>query len=171
MSLLRCEIRRARITDREGADRSIDRWLAGPGNSRRILHGDHCGSLLVPGNGVGAISGTMTAQACHAFSARYLAECSWRPGSIKGLRPFGPHALRDLIATHLIRTVGIEAAARALFDTPETLRKHYARFLSIEMSRKTNEDIRNTTSRRSLQQSPQGRAFPEKSGANAPDHY
>jgi len=53
-------------------------------------------------------------------------------GAIEGLRPHGPHSMRHVIATHLVKTVGIDAAAGALFDTADTIDKHYGHYLPGE---------------------------------------
>lgn len=44
--------------------------------------------------------------------------------------PFGPHAFRDIVATHVIKTTGsIALAANILLDSEDVVREHYARFL------------------------------------------
>lgn len=52
---------------------------------------------------------------------------------MEGLQPHGPHALRDIIATHYIKKTGSFAfAALAIDDTEQTVKNHYARFLPID---------------------------------------
>jgi len=58
----------------------------------------------------------------------------WNPytkrGAIAGLLPHGPHCVRDVLATHVLKQTGsYEQASYAIQDTPETVAKHYARFL------------------------------------------
>ena len=58
----------------------------------------------------------------------------WNPytgrGAIKGLLPHGPHNVRDVLATHILKHTGsYEQASYAIQDTPETVAKHYGRFL------------------------------------------
>lgn len=58
----------------------------------------------------------------------------WNPytgrGAIKGLLPHGPHNVRDVLATHILKQTGsFEQASYAIQDTPETVAKHYGRFL------------------------------------------
>lgn len=58
----------------------------------------------------------------------------WNPyterGAIKGLLPHGPHNVRDVLATHILKQTGsYEQASYAIQDTPETVQKHYGRFL------------------------------------------
>lgn len=47
-------------------------------------------------------------------------------GAIEGLLPHGPHAIRDVIATHIIKqTSSYELAAYALHCTPQVIEGHY----------------------------------------------
>ena len=51
-------------------------------------------------------------------------------GAIKGLLPHGPHNVRDVLATHILKQTGsYEQASYAIQDTPEMVSKHYGRFL------------------------------------------
>jgi hypothetical protein len=51
-------------------------------------------------------------------------------GAIKGLLPHGPHNVRDVLATHVLKQTGsYEQASYAIQDTPDTVAKHYGRFL------------------------------------------
>jgi hypothetical protein len=51
-------------------------------------------------------------------------------GAIKGLLPHGPHNVRDVLATHILKKTGsYEQASYAIQDTPETVAQHYGRFL------------------------------------------
>lgn len=51
-------------------------------------------------------------------------------GAIKGLLPHGPHNVRDVIATHILKRTGsYEQASYAIQDTPDMVAKHYGRFL------------------------------------------
>lgn len=53
-----------------------------------------------------------------------------RRGAIKGLLPHGPHNVRDVLATHILKRTGsYEQASYAIQDTPEMAAKHYGRFL------------------------------------------
>lgn len=47
-----------------------------------------------------------------------------------GLLPHGPHNIRDVLATHILKQTGsFEQASYAIQDTPEMVKKHYGRFL------------------------------------------
>lgn len=51
-------------------------------------------------------------------------------GAIKGLLPHGPHNVRDVLATHILKKTGsYEQASYAIQDTPDMVAKHYGRFL------------------------------------------
>jgi hypothetical protein len=51
-------------------------------------------------------------------------------GAIKGLLPHGPHNVRDILATHILKQTGsYEQASCAIQDTPEMIQQHYGRFL------------------------------------------
>jgi len=56
-------------------------------------------------------------------------------GAIEGLLPHGPHCIRDVLATHILRQTGsYELAGFAIQDTPASVMEHYARFLPTEKS-------------------------------------
>jgi hypothetical protein len=47
-----------------------------------------------------------------------------------GLLPHGPHNLRDILATHILKQTGsYEQASYAIQDTPDVVQEHYGRFL------------------------------------------
>jgi hypothetical protein len=51
-------------------------------------------------------------------------------GAIAGLLPHGPHNVRDVLATHVLKQTGsYEQASYAIQDTPSTIAEHYGRFL------------------------------------------
>lgn len=51
-------------------------------------------------------------------------------GVIEGLLPHGPHNVRDVLATHILKQTGsYEQASYAIQDTPDTVAAHYGRFL------------------------------------------
>jgi len=51
-------------------------------------------------------------------------------GAIVGLLPHGPHNIRDVLATHILKLTGsYEQASYAIQDTPDMVAKHYGRFL------------------------------------------
>lgn len=43
-------------------------------------------------------------------------------GAIKGLLPHGPHNLRDILATHILKQTGSYEQAYAIQDTPDVVR-------------------------------------------------
>lgn len=51
-------------------------------------------------------------------------------GAIKGLLPHGPHNVRDVLATHILKQTGsYEQASYAIQDTADMVQQHYGRFL------------------------------------------
>ena len=51
-------------------------------------------------------------------------------GAIEGLLPHGPHNVRDVLATHVLKQTGsYEQASYAIQDTPDTIAEHYGCFL------------------------------------------
>ncbi|GES53252.1 hypothetical protein Rhsp01_58680 [Rhizobium sp. NBRC 114257] len=51
-------------------------------------------------------------------------------GAIKGLLPHGPHNVRDVLATHILKLTGsYEQASYAIQDTPDMIQQHYGCFL------------------------------------------
>lgn len=58
-----------------------------------------------------------------------------RRGAIEGLLPHGPHNVRDVLATHVLKQTGsYQQASYAIQDTPEMVAKHYGRFLPEDKS-------------------------------------
>ena len=56
-------------------------------------------------------------------------------GAIEGLLPHGPHNVRDVLATHVLKQTGsYQQASYAIQDTPEMVAKHYGRFLPEDKS-------------------------------------
>jgi hypothetical protein len=66
-------------------------------------------------------------------------------GAIAGLLPHGPHAVRDVLATHLIKQTGsYDLAAFAIQDTTRTVKLFYARFLpeeKVKLAAKVLNDV------------------------------
>lgn len=122
---------------------ALRQWSYGPGNTRDLLCHDPENPYLFPGEGSGPLNSASVHRICMAFSTLYLVALPWRPGGVPGVFPFGTHAMRDLAATHVIKiTNSVEDAAAAIFDTAETIRKHYARFTSAEKSKRSERLIR-----------------------------
>ncbi len=56
-------------------------------------------------------------------------------GAIRGLLPHGPHNVRDVLATHILKKTGsFEQASYAIQDTPAMVAEHYGRFLPEDKS-------------------------------------
>ncbi len=70
-------------------------------------------------------------EAWRLITQRYAIYNPWtQRGAIKGLLPHGPHNVRDVLATHILKQTGsFEQASYAIQDTPAIVAKHYGRFL------------------------------------------
>ncbi|WP_157070222.1 hypothetical protein [Aureimonas frigidaquae] len=63
-------------------------------------------------------------------------------GAVQGLLPHGPHNVRDVRATHVLKATGsYEIASYAIHDTAATIEKHYGRFLPGEKARKASDIV------------------------------
>lgn len=79
------------------------------------------------------------------WTHEYLSQHSSRGRGIKGVHAFGPHAFRDIVATHIIKTTGsVTQAANILLDGEETVKRHYARFLPEDRLKLAMDSFENT---------------------------
>ncbi|WP_336740352.1 hypothetical protein [Aureimonas altamirensis] len=61
-------------------------------------------------------------------------------GAVEGLMPHGPHNVRDVRATHVLKATGsYELASYAVHDTAGTIERHYGRFLPGEKAKKASD--------------------------------
>jgi integrase len=69
--------------------------------------------------------------ACYAsLTMYYLAHNRYLGRGIPGVLPHGPHSVRDIVATYIVKKTGSFAlAGYAIQDTEATARKYYTRFL------------------------------------------
>uniref|UniRef100_UPI002FDFA9A5 hypothetical protein n=1 Tax=Phenylobacterium sp. TaxID=1871053 RepID=UPI002FDFA9A5 len=123
---------RRRLPDRDGLYALIAAWLGG-------------GRGLVIGGA--ADPGTVFVRRAHAGGSPEYDRCrfheAWRRitarhgvrnphtghGAIEGLLPHGPHAIRAVLASELLKATGSAAhAAWAIQDTPRTVQQHYGRY-------------------------------------------
>lgn len=102
----------------------------------RLLRGaDDPGTFFVKTmkspNGAAAYDGTAFYQAWRWIIQRHGVFNPWTGrGAIAGLLPHGPHSVRDVLAAHVLKHTGsFELASYAIQDTPETVARHYGRFL------------------------------------------
>ena len=70
--------------------------------------------------------------AVRQWTREHISEMSMQGYGIAGVRPFGPHAFRDLGATELIKNASIDDAAALLLDSRQMVEKHYARFIPAD---------------------------------------
>lgn len=79
-------------------------------------------------------------QEFHAMYSRltrmYFAHNPYLGRGVPGVKPHGPHAVRDMLATFIIQLTGsYELAAYILTDSEQTVREHYTRFLPKDKTR------------------------------------
>ena len=122
---------------------AIERWLIGDGASRTLLYGESAGDWLFPGIQGKRLGDGMVYNIVVNFTAHYLVWTPWQPDGIKGVLPFGPHAVRDITVTHFLICFDgdVHKAAATVFDTPETIQKHYGRWTTLAKSQSSNEAI------------------------------
>jgi hypothetical protein len=122
------------LPDLSGLYEQIDRYLGG-----------HRATLLAGATDPGTFfvkSAKATSRSAEYSSAQFYE--AWRlaiqrygifnpytgRGAIKGLLPHGPHNIRDVLATHILKQTGsYEQASYAIQDTPDMVAEHYGRFL------------------------------------------
>lgn len=95
--------------------------------------------LLCPGNGPVfpsihgmALTGDELRKIVYRWTQHYLSEHGDHKYGlcILGVKPFGPHAFRHLMASHILKTTGkVEDAANMLLDSIEMIIQHYGHFL------------------------------------------
>lgn len=153
------------LPDDPALEEALSRWLDGPGSSRTQLHGQDPGTALFPGikDDTDAVKSgrhgdtppaTMPKKSIASatayrivinFSALYLAHLRHRPG-IPGVKPFGVHTIRMLVATHILMDTGsYHDAAAALYDDVATVALAYAWISERQKSRLTNRILARST--------------------------
>lgn len=88
-----------------------------------------------PIRGIGYCQNTFY-EAWRTAIQRYGIYNPWtKRGAIEGLLPHGPHNVRDVLATHILKRTGsYEQASYAIQDTPDMVAQHYGRFLPQDKS-------------------------------------
>jgi hypothetical protein len=86
--------------------------------------------LLVANEKRPMITATKFHETYRTLTMRYLAHNPYLQSGITGIKPHGPHTVRDIIATHVIKVTGsYELAAYAIGDSLRTVQEHYVRFM------------------------------------------
>jgi hypothetical protein len=95
--------------------------------------------VFVPWKGeIGEVAANKTETEGEEGISEFLAEAFRRRTLLlPGCRGFGPHNARHLVATEYIKNEpgGIEVVSAVLHDKPETVLKHYARFLPQDIAK------------------------------------
>lgn len=136
------------IKDRDGLYRDIESWL----EARKILLGDARSEnfFIKSMRGTRAKAPEMNQYAYYnAFAATIARYGVYNPytrkGAIPDLRVHGPHTIRDVLATAVIKRTGsYERAAAIIMDTVETVKNHYARWMpgeQFEAAQRSLDDV------------------------------
>jgi integrase len=76
------------------------------------------------------------------LTMRYFAYNPYKNRGIPGVKPHGPHAVRDMTATFVLQTTGsYELAGDSIQDTAQTTREHYGRFTPKDKTKLINKII------------------------------
>jgi transcriptional regulator with XRE-family HTH domain len=120
------------LSDTDGFYKELEDYIA----VRKILLGGHedPGTLFINDMTHGSKRTTCMALGLNALWKRMLQKYGiYNPwtgtGAISGLLPHGPHAVRHVLATHILKTTGSYSwAAAYVMDTEAVVKKRYARF-------------------------------------------
>jgi hypothetical protein len=76
------------------------------------------------------------------LAMRYFAYNPYKNRGIPGVKPHGPHAVRDMTATFVLQTTGsYELAGASIQDTARTAQEHYGRFTPKDKTRLVDQII------------------------------
>jgi len=116
------------LTDKDGLYDRLEEYLSV--HRRVLLQGAESDVLLVSYSSRPQFNKLRFHENYRNLTMRYLAHNPYLGRGIPGVKPHGPHAVRDIVATHVIKETGsYELAAYALADSVETIKVHYARFM------------------------------------------
>lgn len=127
------------LPDLGGLYEMIDAWI-GHHRERLIGPADDPGTFFVKTvkitSGGAAYNQTTFYEAWRLTIQRYgIYNPYTGRGAIEGLLPHGPHNVRDVLATHILKQTGsYEQASYAIQDTPAMIANHYGRFLPQDKS-------------------------------------
>lgn len=124
------------IADYDQMYREIEEYL----DQREVLLSGHDdpGTFFIKSTSPRSSSGEYSINGYYeAFRATITTYGIYNPytgqGAVEGLRPHGPHSVRHILATTMVKlTGGFSEAAALLMDTEEMVRDNYARFLPGE---------------------------------------
>lgn len=121
------------LEDEDGLYDKLERYI---GKARKyLLAGRESDALFVTSRG-NDFNSLAVLSAYHRITAMYFVYNEQTGRGIKGAIFHGPHAVRHVIATHLVKTEGdLYLAAWALQDALSTVEAHYAHFLPSDRFR------------------------------------
>lgn len=115
------------LEDEDGLYSLLDRYVeqARP----YLLAGRDSDAFFVTANGNDFWTGQISS-AYRKITAMHFVYNEATGRGVKGAMAHGVHAVRHIVATHIVKTEGdLYVAAFALQDSPRTIERHYARFL------------------------------------------
>lgn len=96
----------------------------------RILSGVESPSFYVTKSNAGHVSTETFSGEFRLMTREYIAENRGRKSGLEGVRPFGSHAMRHIVATAVWkRTLSLHAAAVAIHDSEKITEKHYRKLV------------------------------------------
>lgn len=119
------------LIDEDGLYEHIELYMR---TSRRYLLAGNTSDDLFIADGGGTFDAAKLSAAYHRITARYFVynEETGR-GAIRGAMVHGPHAVRHIVATQIVKETGdLYLAAWAIQDSVKTVEAHYARFLPAD---------------------------------------
>lgn len=111
--------------------------------SRNVLleHDKPTDALLLNRVG-GDINGSTLYEDMEASTFRYVVYHAYTGIGIRGVQTFGPHAIRHILATHVLKITGNpQKAAWAIHDSLEVVMKNYARFTAEDKTKIVRDEI------------------------------
>lgn len=122
------------LTDKDGLYGWIEKYIAA---YRPVLLGDqHSDIFLVATSERPLMTASTFSDIYHTLTIQYFVHNPYLGRGVPGVKPHGPHAIRDMIATFIMQQTGsYDFAAYAIGDSAQTVREHYARFMPKDKTR------------------------------------
>ena len=96
----------------------------------------------------GRINGNTLYDDMEASTFRFMVYHSYTGVGIPGVQTFGPHAIRHILATHVLKITGNpQKAAWAIHDSLEVVMKNYVRFTAEDKTKIIRDEVKNDVRR------------------------
>lgn len=114
----------------------LERWQRGE-NGRESTRDEGWLFISLPLGKNQRISYEAVSNAVYDFSVAHLVYNELTGSGIKGVEPFRPHAVRHIVATHILKKTGSFAdAAAAIQDSEITVKRYYTRYLPADRDKR-----------------------------------